>query len=189
MWKFRCETCRKVFFPDFIIIYLHIMHMKVLSQKSHLKFHELCKWKCYLKNHIWSFTNFLWSVIKCSFCDKCINSHLQKNLLTKSRTRERQTKSTWNNLFLKLITYICNKVHFFSGSNLWSSNLVSSFFWSSNLVGSFLWSSKLVIGLKKWSFKKKIDEDNQLKCFFSQFQMMSIIKVLNERKVLKIERK
>ena len=23
------------------------------------------------KNHIWSFTNFLWSVIKCSFCDKC----------------------------------------------------------------------------------------------------------------------
>ena len=73
-------------------------------------------------------------------------SHLQKNLLTKSRTRERQTKSTWNNLFLKLITYICNKVHFFSGSNLWSSNLVSSFFWSSNLVGSFLWSSNLVIG-------------------------------------------
>ena len=39
-------------------------------------------------------------------------SHLQKNLLTKSRTRERQTKSTWNHLFLKLITYICNKVLF-----------------------------------------------------------------------------
>ena len=73
-------------------------------------------------------------------------SHLQKNLLTKSRTRERQTKSTWNNLFLKLITYICNKVLFCIGSNLWSSNLVSSFFWSSNLVGSFLWSSNLVIG-------------------------------------------
>ena len=61
-------------------------------------------------------------------------SHLQKNLLTKSRTRERQTKSTWKHLFLKLVTYICNKVHFFIGSNLWSSNLMGSFLWSSNTV-------------------------------------------------------
>ena len=73
-------------------------------------------------------------------------SHLQKNLLTKSRTRERQTKSTWNHLFLKLITYICNKVLFCIGSNLWSSNLLGSFFWSSNFLGSFFWSSNLVIG-------------------------------------------
>ena len=44
--------------PDFIIIYLYIMHVKVISQKSHLKFHELCTWKCYRQNHIWISTNY-----------------------------------------------------------------------------------------------------------------------------------
>ena len=41
MWKILIF----LFLPDFIIIYLYIMHVKVLSQKSHLKFHEsfVCK--------------------------------------------------------------------------------------------------------------------------------------------------
>ena len=54
MWKILIF----LFLPDFIIIYLYIMHVKVLLQKSHLKFHELCTGKCYRQNHIWISTNY-----------------------------------------------------------------------------------------------------------------------------------
>ena len=56
-------------------------------------------------------------------------------------------EETWMWIMWKIFYHAQNhKVLFCIGSNLWSSNLVSSFFWSSNLVGSFLWSSNLVSG-------------------------------------------
>ena len=64
MWKILIF----LFLPDFIIIYLYIMHVKVLSQKSHLKFHEFFV-ICHQMFFLW------WeSQLQIYFlCEKCVS--------------------------------------------------------------------------------------------------------------------
>ena len=90
-----------------------------------------------------------------------LNHVIQKNLYFPKNWIYNYIKSfkkrVWKYIFWE---HICNKVLFCIGSNLWSSNLVSSFFWSSNLVGSFLWSSNLVSGLNSKSFAQEVKSKN-----------------------------